>query len=112
MFGISGRVGQSVLTDAEGLPTAPPKWQKMNHTAAVKVRWGAGKSRDRILTRLCRLSHGVHGKAVFSLRAVEQAIKRFISGERSAIRSRQTSNPHPGHQPPARDFPPSRLRRK
>ncbi|KAJ9117265.1 hypothetical protein QFC20_000411 [Naganishia adeliensis] len=35
-----GRVGQSVLTDAEGLPTAPPKWQKMNHTAAVKaIAW-------------------------------------------------------------------------
>ncbi|KAJ9123880.1 hypothetical protein QFC22_000668 [Naganishia vaughanmartiniae] len=35
-----GRIGQSVLKDAEGLPTAPPKWQKMNHTAAVKaIAW-------------------------------------------------------------------------
>jgi hypothetical protein len=35
----SGRIGQSVINNEESLPSQGPKWQKHNHTAAVKVRY-------------------------------------------------------------------------
>jgi hypothetical protein len=35
----SGRIGQSVINSEESLPSQGPKWQKHNHTAAVKVCW-------------------------------------------------------------------------
>lgn len=33
----SGRVGQSIITSESSLPSTGPKWQKHNHTAAVKA---------------------------------------------------------------------------
>jgi len=80
----SGRIGQSVINNEESLPSQGPKWQKHNHTAAVKVSCIFGnmsKSGTDMLSPSIRPWLGVHGKIACLRRVEGRAIRQSISGE-------------------------------